>query len=154
MCAIFDQHLSIGNVHVTGEPEVARQPRGATLRSMRIKIINHSKEKTQSLSRYSGDQLEQLMIPNTWSLCGKLVQFLLYNAIMSENQINVCPILVLSWVSVGLQVAMTTGTNPKLRVAHELECQVVRSAGAADEETEWKQQNCIRVARRKRNSKN
>ena len=31
-------------------------------------------------------------------VCGKLVQFLRYNAIMSENQINACPILVLSWV--------------------------------------------------------
>ena len=153
VCAIFDQHLSIGNVHVTGEPEVARQPRGMTLRSMRIKIINRPKEKMWSLSRYSGDQLKQLMISNKRSSCGKLVQLLRYNAIMSENQINVCPILVLSWNSIGLQVAMTTGTNPKLRVAHELECQVVRSAGAADE-TEWKQQRCIRVARRKRNSKN
>ena len=73
---------------------------------------------------------------------------------MSENQINVCPILVLSWVSVGLQVAMTSGTNPKLRVAHELECQFVRSVGAADGDTEWKQQRCIRVARWKRSSWN
>ena len=51
---------------------------------------------------------------------------------MSENQIHVCPILVRSWVSVGLQVAMTTCTNPKLQVAHELEYRVVRSAGTAD----------------------
>ena len=55
---------------------------------------------------------------------------------MSENQINACPILVLSWVSVGLQVAMTTCSNPKLQVAHELEYRVVRSAGAADGEIE------------------
>ena len=60
---------------------------------------------------------------------------------------NVCPFLVLSWVSVGLQVAMTTGTNPKLRVAHEQENQVVRSAGAADGETEWKQQSCAPEAK-------
>ena len=44
--------------------------------------------------------------------------------------------LVLSWVSVGLQVAMTTCSNPKLQVAHELEYRVVRSAGAADGEIE------------------
>ena len=91
---------------------------------------------------------------NKRSLRGTLVQFLRYIAIMSENQINVFPILVLSSVSVGLQVAMTTGANPKLRVAHELECQVVRSAGAADGETEWKRRSCLRVARRKRNSWN
>ena len=75
---------------------------------------------------------------NKQSLLGKLVQFLRYIAIMRENLTNVCPLLLLSWVSVGLQVA-TTGINPKLRVAHELECQVVRLAGAADGETEWKQ---------------
>ena len=94
--AIFDLQLSIGNVHVTGETEVARQPRGVTLRSARIKIINRPKEKMWSLSRYSGDQLRQLMMSNKRSLCGKLVQFLRYIAIMNENQINVCPILVLS----------------------------------------------------------
>ena len=55
---------------------------------------------------------------------------------MSVNPTNVCPILVLSWVSVGLQVAMTTCTNPKLQVAHELEYRVVRSVGTADGETE------------------
>ena len=71
------------------------------------------------------------MVSNKRSLRGKLVQFLRYIAIMSENLTNVCPILVLSWGSVGLQVAMTTGTNPKLRVADKLECQVERSAGAA-----------------------
>ena len=28
VCAVFDSHLPTGNVQVTGEPEVARQPRG------------------------------------------------------------------------------------------------------------------------------
>ena len=66
----------------------------------------------------------------------KLVQFLRYIVIMSENQIHACPILVRSWVSVGLQVAMTTCTNPKLQVAQELEYRVGRPAGTADAETE------------------
>ena len=39
------------------------------------------------------------LVSNTRSLCGKLVQFLRYIAIMSENQINACPIFVVSWVS-------------------------------------------------------
>ena len=73
---------------------------------------------------------------NTRSLCGTLVQFLRSIAIISENQINACPILVLSRVSVGLPVAMTSCTNPKLQVAHELEYQVVRSAETADGEIE------------------
>ena len=43
VCAVFDPHLPTGNVHVTREePEVAWQPRGTTLRSMRNEIINHS----------------------------------------------------------------------------------------------------------------
>ena len=50
-----------GNVHVTREPEVERQPRRMTLRSMRKDIINHAKERTWSLSWYSGDQLWQLI---------------------------------------------------------------------------------------------
>ena len=50
VCAVFDPHLPTGNVHVTREPEVARQPRGMTLRSMRNAIINHAKERTWSLS--------------------------------------------------------------------------------------------------------
>ena len=110
VCAVFDLHLPTGNVNATREPEVARQPRGMTLRSMRTNIINNSKEKMWSFSRYSGDQL---MLSNKQSMRGKLVQFSRYIAFMSENLTNVCPILVLSWVSVGLQVAMTTGTNPK-----------------------------------------
>ena len=93
-------------------------------------------ESTRNLSWYSGNQLGQLMVSNTTSLCGKLVQFSRYIAIMSEKQINACPILVLSWVSVGPQVASTVSTNPKLQVAHELEYRVVRSAGTADGEIE------------------
>ena len=41
MCAVFDPHLPTGTVHVTREPEVAWQPSGMTLRSMRNEIINH-----------------------------------------------------------------------------------------------------------------
>ena len=37
VCAVFDPHLP------------TRQPRGMTLRSMRIKIINHPKEEMWSL---------------------------------------------------------------------------------------------------------
>ena len=61
VCAVNDPHLPTGSVHVTGEPEVARQPRGMTLGSVRTKIINHGNERTWSLSWYSGDQLWQLM---------------------------------------------------------------------------------------------
>ena len=88
VCAVVDPRLPTGSVQVTREPEVARQPRGMTLRSMRIKIINHSKEKMWSLSRYSGDHLGQPMISNKRSLRGKLVKFLRYTAIMSENLKN------------------------------------------------------------------
>ena len=49
-------------VRVSREPEVARQSSGMTLRSMRVEIINHVKERTWSLSWYSGDQLWQLMV--------------------------------------------------------------------------------------------
>ena len=61
VCAVFNPHLPTGSVHATREPEVARQPRGMILRSMRTKIINHVKERTWSLSWYCGDQLWQLM---------------------------------------------------------------------------------------------
>ena len=87
--AFSDLNLPTGNAHVTGELEVARQPRDMTLRSMRTKIINQTVGGMWSLSRYSGDQLGQLMVSNKRSLCGKLVQFLRYIAIMSENQIHV-----------------------------------------------------------------
>ena len=62
----------------------------------RTEIINHAKDKTWGLSRYSGDQLGQLMMSNTRRLCGKLVQFLRHVASTNENPTNVCPILVLS----------------------------------------------------------
>ena len=55
VCAVFDPHLSTGNVHVTREPEVARQPSGMILRIMRVKIISNAKERTWSLSWFSGD---------------------------------------------------------------------------------------------------
>ena len=79
--------------------EVARQPRGMTLRSMRNEIIHHlkvTKRETWILSWYSGDQMGQLMMSNTRSWCGKLVQFLRHVASTNENPTNVCPILVLS----------------------------------------------------------
>ena len=47
---------------VTREPEVAKQQSRMNLRSMRAKSINHVKERTWSLSRYSVDQLWQLMM--------------------------------------------------------------------------------------------
>ena len=42
VCAVFDPHLSTGNVHVTRE-KVARQPSGMTLRSMRVKIMRRKR---------------------------------------------------------------------------------------------------------------
>ena len=95
-------------------------------------------ESTWILSWYSGSKLKQLMVSNTRSLRRKLVQFLRYITIMSENLNSVYPILVL-WVSVGLQVAMFTSTNPKLTVAHELEFIVAKSVGAADGENELRE---------------
>ena len=86
VCAVFDPHLPTGNVHVTGKPEVARPPRGMTLRSMRTEIINHAKEKRWSLSWFSGDQLGQLMEIEGTVLSRYLVQLLRCIAIMSENQ--------------------------------------------------------------------
>ena len=55
--AVFDLQLPTGNVHVTGEPEVARQPRGMTLRSMRFKIITTRKRRcgvSQGILEISG----------------------------------------------------------------------------------------------------
>ena len=87
MCAVFDPHLPTRNVHVTREPEVARQLRGMTLRSMRNEIINHAKERTWSLSWYSGDEQEQLIeMLNARYGRDSLVQLLRRIAIMSENQ--------------------------------------------------------------------
>ena len=65
-CAVFDPHLPTGTVHVTREPEVAWQPSGMTLRSMRNEIINHLNV-TKRETWYSGDELRQLMMSNTRS---------------------------------------------------------------------------------------
>ena len=113
--AVLVSHLPTGSVHVTREPAIAKQC-GMSPRAMQDDDLNHLNvaERTWILSWYSGDQLRQLIVSNTRSLCGKLVQFLRYIAIMSKNQMNACPNLVLSWASVGLQVAMTTCTNPKV----------------------------------------
>ena len=58
---------------VTAEPEVALQPSRMTLRNMRDKIINHVRERTWSLSRYSGYQsgyqLWQLMVMSSTRYC-------------------------------------------------------------------------------------
>ena len=40
MGVVFDPHLPTGSVHVTREPDVAWQPSGMTLRSMRNETIN------------------------------------------------------------------------------------------------------------------
>ena len=89
VCAVFDPHLPTGSVQVTREPEVARQPNGMTLESMRTKIINHGKERTWSLSGYSGDQLWQVWqlmeMLNARYCRATLVQLLRRIAIMSEN---------------------------------------------------------------------
>ena len=87
VCAASEPHLPTGNVHVIREPEVARQPRGITLRSMRNDTINHVREKIWSPSRYSGDQLGQLMkMLNAQYGRDTLVQLLRRIAIMSGNQ--------------------------------------------------------------------
>ena len=87
-CAVLDPHLPTGNVHVTREPEVARQQSCTTLRSMRTDIINHVNGRTWSLSWYSEDQLWQLMVMLNARYCRRdtLVQLLRRIAIMSENQ--------------------------------------------------------------------
>ena len=135
--AVVVSHLPTGNVHVTREPAIAKQC-SMSPRAMQDDDFDHLNV-TESMgipSGYSGGQLWQLMVLNTRSVCGKLVEFLRYIAIMSENQINTCPIVVLSWVSIGLQAAMTTCTNPQCQLAHELEYRVARSAVAADGEIE------------------
>ena len=58
--------------------------------NMRTKIIHHGKEKTWSLSWYSGDQLGQLMDMLNAQYCrDTMVQLLRRIAIMSKNQ-TVC----------------------------------------------------------------
>ena len=103
--------LPTGSVQVTREPEVARQPSGMTLRSMRIK--NHAKERTWSLSWYSGDQLRQLMELNAQYGRDTLIQFLEHVASTNENQTRCsCDERVWGEFSIWVQVAMTTCTNP------------------------------------------
>ena len=89
-CFVHYSHLPTGRT-VTREPEVARQPCCMTPRSMRAEIMNHVKERQ-----------------------GSLVQLLRRIATMSEDQVKciynsrVCG----EFFSIGLQVAMTTCTNP------------------------------------------
>ena len=130
--AVIVSHLPTGNVHVTREPAIAKQC-SVSPRVVQDDDLDHLNvtDSTWIISWNSEDQLWQLVVSNTRSLCGKLVQFLRYIAIMSENQTNACP-----WVFLGLKAAMTPCTNPKCQVAHELEYRVVRSAGAADGEIE------------------
>ena len=103
-------HLPTGSVPVTREPEVVRQPSGMNLRSMRLEIINHVREKTWSLSWYSGDQLWQLM-ENAQYCRDTLVQFLRRTAIMSENQTR-CSSDDRVESEFFCSVAMTACTNP------------------------------------------
>ena len=125
----------LGTVQVNREPEVARQPRGITLRSMRTEIINHAKERTESLSWYSGDQLGQLMGILKERYCqDTLVQLLRRIAIMIENRIR---------CSGDDRVRseffdLVTGCDCSLyeaKVAHELEYQVVKPSCARQRET-------------------
>ena len=82
-------HLPTGRI-VTGEPEVATKPSRMTLGNMRAKTINHVRERTRSLSLYSGYQLGQLMVMSSTRYCrDTLVQFLRHTAMMGENR-NMC----------------------------------------------------------------
>ena len=82
-------HLPTGRT-VTREPEVAKQQSRMNLRSMRAKSINHVKERTWSLSRYSGDQLWQLMmVMLAWFCRDSLEKVSRRIAIMSEDR-NTC----------------------------------------------------------------
>ena len=89
-CAVFDPHLPTGSVHVTREKAIEKQRRCMSPRTKQDDDLDHVNERTWVLSWYFGDQLSQLMVLNTRSLCGKLAQFLRHIAIMSENQTNVC----------------------------------------------------------------
>ena len=106
---------------MTREPEVAKQLSCMSPRIIRDDDIDHVKEDSLVVfwrSAVTADDVEHAEF-----FCGKLVQFLRHIAIMSE----VAAILAFAvGLSVGLQVAMTTCTNPQLQVAHELEYQVVK----------------------------
>ena len=99
-------------VHVTREPAIAKQRSCMSSRTMQNDVLDHVNERTWILSWYSGDQLWQLMVLNTRSLCGKLVQFLRHVASTNENPTDVCPQsrVVVSF-SIGLQVVMTICTK-------------------------------------------
>ena len=87
---------------------------------MRADDIDHVKERTWILSWYSGDQLWQLMMLNTRSFCGKLVQFLRHIATMSEDQAKcICNSRVCCEF---VQVAMTSCTNPELLTKWNTSC--------------------------------
>ena len=127
-CIVCDSHLRTGNV--TREPEVAKQLSCMSPRSMRAHDIDHVKERTWILSRYSGGQLLQLMMLNTRSFCENLRHI----ATMSEDQAKcICNSRVccefVGWV---------TGCDDNLnesRVAHELEYRVVITSCARQRET-------------------
>ena len=97
--AVFAPHLPTGNVHATRESAIAKQWRCMSPKAMQDDDLDHlnvTLRETCILSRYSGNHRGQLMMSNTWSLCGKLVQFLRDVASTNENPTNVCSILVLS----------------------------------------------------------
>ena len=81
--------------------------------TMRAEIINHVKKKTWSISRYSGDQLRQLMVMMNARYCRvTLAQFLRRIDIMSEEQtMSCCYYRVCSeffFFQIVLQVALLT----------------------------------------------
>ena len=97
-CAVFDPHLPTGNVHVTREQAIAKQRGCMSPRTMQDYDLDHVSERTWILSWFSRNQLWQL--------------------VLNENQTNVCCTSRVCCVglSVGLQVAMTTCTNPNFNV--------------------------------------
>ena len=127
-CIACYPHLPTGNV--TREPEVAKQLSCMSPRSMRADDIDHVKERTWILSGYSGDQLWQLMMWNTRSFCGKVVQLLRHIATMSEDQTQ--------YICNSRGCCEFVSWDDHLydsRVAHELEYRVVISSCARQRET-------------------
>ena len=68
-CAVSVLHLPTGIVHVTREPVIAKQGSCMSPRTMQNDSLDHVKERTWILSRHSGNQLGQLMVPKMRSLC-------------------------------------------------------------------------------------
>ena len=98
--------------------------------------IDHVKERTWILSWYSGDQLWQLIMLNTLSFVGSWYSFCGTLPPWVRTKPSVAAILAFAvGLSVRSQVAMTTCTNPKLQVAHELENQVVKPSDVRQRET-------------------